>query len=108
MLKAQLCFKRDIYNLCLLYLLVSTLAVIGQFRGRPARVLSCTDRQTFLLVLSVAKLFCGLSPSVLNFIGSTSLKLFRTFFYSKLCINNFKLTRFVFEVLQKFEAVQQE
>ena len=44
----------------LLYLLVSTRAVIGQFSGpyspvRPAKV----D--------SVAKLFCDLSPTVLNF-----------------------------------------
>ena len=45
-----------VFNLILLYLLVSTRAVIGQFSG-PLK----------FKVASVAKLFCDLSPSFLNF-----------------------------------------
>ena len=46
----------------LLYLLVSTRAVIGQFSGPYSPV-----RPAKIKVDSVAKLFCDLSPTVLNF-----------------------------------------
>ena len=60
----------------LLYLLVSTRAVIGQFSGpyspvRPSKLAK---------VDSVANLFCDLSPTVLNF-HSKNLKLFFTLNY---------------------------
>ena len=44
----------------------------------------------------VAKLFCGLSPSVLTFIACKSLKLFKTFFTIKLCFNRFQIDSFCF------------
>ena len=77
--------------------------MIGQFSGPCSPV-----RTPKFKVDIVAKLFCGLSPSVLTFVASISSKQFKTFFYSNLCINDFKLTRFAFEVLQKFKAVQRE
>ena len=49
-------------NKCLLYLLVSTHAVIGQFSG-PYFLYGPLKFK----VGSVVKLFCDLSPSVLNF-----------------------------------------
>ena len=78
----------------LLYLLVSTRAVIGHFSGpfspvRPAKLILLQNcfviyRQLFL-----------------TFIASKNLKHFYT-------LNDFKLTRFAFEVRQKFEAVPRE
>ena len=65
-------------------------------------------------VLFVAKLLHDLSP---NFLNLCSKETFWTFFYSKLCTkalaneslkSNFKLTRFAFDLLQKFEAVPHE
>ena len=58
---------------------------------------------------SVAKLFCNLSPSVLN---QYSNEKFKTFLTLNCALkrasdlkNDFKLIRFAFEVRQKFEAV---
>ena len=54
--------KDDWNNWNLLYLLVSTRAVMGQFSGPYSPV-----RPAKFKVDSVAKLFCDLSPTVLNF-----------------------------------------
>ena len=58
---------------------------------------------------SLAKLFCDLSPSILNFYSKEK---FKTFFTLNCALkrardlkNYFKLIRFAFEVRQKFEAV---
>ena len=72
-------------------------AVIGQFSGPYSPV-------------RPAKMFCDLSPIVLNFYSSKSLKLSFSLncalnCASKLCI---KLTHFAFEVHEKFEAVPHE
>ena len=53
----------------------------------------------------VAKLFCYLSPSVLNFYSKLKFKLSFTL---NCVLNDFKLTGFAFEVRQKFDAVQRE
>ena len=58
----------------LLYLLVSTRAVIGQFSGPYSLEYS----QLKFKGGFVAKLFCNLSPSVYNFIANKSLKLSST------------------------------
>jgi len=66
--------------------------VIGQYRRK--------------LVLSQNCLICDLLPSVLNFYSNgKSLKL--SFTLNRV-LNDFKLTRFAFEVPQKFEAVLSE
>ena len=60
-------------------------------------------------VVCVAKLLRDLSPKFLNLYSKERSK---TFFYSKLCAkaltNDFKLIRFAFDLLQKFEGVPHE
>ena len=61
---------------------------------------------------SVSKLFCDLSRTVFNFYASKNLKHFYNLSYvlkrANELKNDFKLTRFAFEVPQKFQGVPRE
>ena len=89
----------SLYFVVLLYLSVTTRALIGEL---PLK----------FKAVSVAKMFRDLSPSVLNFYskgGSLKLSFTLSYVLKRANDNNdFKLSRFAFEVCQKFEAVPRD